>query len=822
MPRKKLSLAKNLFRQKFLLPFFVLTVLASALSISVHGASVNTNHPELENGGPTAGWSEQDANGSWVVSLVKDGFLWKTVYDSSGKSWWQGQYYLATSSLWQGAPVVNGVQPHSSNGPQAAWSEKNSAGQWVITITNQGKYWNLTKTGENAYSWTASGNLSSLFQANPSLPVIDGISITSNNGPQTAWTEQEFDGDWVTTIINQGKYWKRNNKNGVFTWPSSGRLSDISFYQTAPVVEGVSLLDGNGIEAAWNIKDPSNKFWITGLAKSGVYWEQQQTFTGTMQAQSAYVLGTPGDYVLQQGLWRADQSWVRSVPLTPGGDPDWPHPNAQIWNGPKTLDGLPGTGSIQAMSSYILNNEIYGTYNQGIWRSNQAWVRVVPLRENGTPNWSDPRAQLWNGPITLPIGQGDGQALAAYTLPAPGPNGMFHQELWRGGQGWTRAVPLKSDGGVDWSHPSAQVWNGPMTMTGLPGSGSMETLDIYLLPNNKLTQSLWRGGQGWSRTIPVVDGLAQWNNASSWSGPVSGNHIPGIPQLSWVGTGVIPEPPKGYGVAAAHHGDSHSWWFFDWDISPGRANNRRYLPLIKMSLSCAKVGASGCSDSERNTWAQNIANTVSANPQLKARVWLVYNEPNLAEQDNADAQQSALLYNTLYDKVKQVDKNAKFYCCGIIKQPNTNAWMSTFVTHLQRPLDGIHYHNYVPEAWYNGAQIISFMQSHYAFLNTLTVNSTGQQLGKLGSIITEWAGLFPADEINSCAGSNNRDNVMRPVATWMNDNAKTINLVGAGWYFTVNGSNTGLNSTLYENPVDPTDFTCLGDEYKTYQWLVSP
>ena len=97
---------------------------------------------------------------------------------------------------------------------------------------------------------------------------------------------------------------------------------------------------------------------------------------------------------LQQSFWRGNQGWVRIVPLRANGSPDWGR--ASSWHGPVGLSSLPGSGSIQAQTATVFRNR---TLVQGIWRSNQGWSRTVPLRADGTPDWG--RAGAWSGPISL-------------------------------------------------------------------------------------------------------------------------------------------------------------------------------------------------------------------------------------------------------------------------------------------------------------------------------------------------------------------------------------------------------------------------------------
>jgi len=176
-----------------------------------------------------------------------------------------------------------------------------------------------------------------------------------------------------------------------------------------------------------------------------------------------------------------------------------------------TSASLPGSGSMQALGGFVMPS---GQLLETFWRNDQGWYRIVPLLTDGTPDWSN--ASAWDGPedvAALP-GSGSMQAVSGFMMPS----GQLFESFWRGDQRWYCIVPILPGGTPDWS--SATAWSGPTDLSSFPGSGSMQGSRHLVLPNGQLFQSLWRGDQGWDRTIPFLpDGTPDWSNAGAWVGP---------------------------------------------------------------------------------------------------------------------------------------------------------------------------------------------------------------------------------------------------------------------------------------------------------------
>lgn len=148
-------------------------------------------------------------------------------------------------------------------------------------------------------------------------------------------------------------------------------------------------------------------------------------------------------------------------------------------------------------------------------------------------DWSDPMS-----PSGLP-GSGNMQSQNAFISPD---GTELIQGFWRGNQGWSRTVPIVG-GVIQWS--SASAWSGPIPLSALPGSGSIQSQTGFLSPDEtELIQGFWRGNQGWSRTVPVINDSVSWSNASAWSGPMSISALPGSGNIMAQASFLLPNSGK--------------------------------------------------------------------------------------------------------------------------------------------------------------------------------------------------------------------------------------------------------------------------------------
>ena len=242
------------------------------------------------------------------------------------------------------------------------------------------------------------------------------------------------------------------------------------------------------------------------------FWSIQQwrcESHGNLEGIVGWVFANPQDTLLQS-FWRGGEGLERTVPVTTG-DPQWL--GASAWANPVSASALPGGGYMQALANYILDDTLY----QSLWRGNQGWQRTVPV-EDGVIQWQD--ASAFTGPTQISALPGSGamRGTANYIQ-----GSTLYQDFWRGNQGWSREVPINGDL-VEWGE--ASDWDGPYAASALPGSGTVQALDVFIFENT-LTQTVWRGGEGRQRTVPVNGDVIEWHNASDWDDPIAVSDLPG-------------------------------------------------------------------------------------------------------------------------------------------------------------------------------------------------------------------------------------------------------------------------------------------------------
>lgn len=142
-----------------------------------------------------------------------------------------------------------------------------------------------------------------------------------------------------------------------------------------------------------------------------------------------------------------------------------------------------------------------------------------------------------------------------------------YQTAWRGNQGWFREVPVVN-GVIQWPSGGGG-WQGPLSPSGIPGSGDIQAQDNYVI-GSLVWQHMWRSNTRWTRSVPILNGIPQWGSASAWSNTTSDFSLPdpGI-NVSAAGSFVVynysattqtPEPwiTPGYTWSPAEERKSHS------------------------------------------------------------------------------------------------------------------------------------------------------------------------------------------------------------------------------------------------------------------------
>jgi len=86
----------------------------------------------------------------------------------------------------------------------------------------------------------------------------------------------------------------------------------------------------------------------------------------------------------------------------------------------------------------------------------------------------------------------------------------LYQTVWQGGQGYGRRVPIVNNA-ADWEN--ATPWTA-VDMNNLPGTGKVESQSDVVV-GNTLYQTVWQGGQGYGKRVPIVGGMPNWECLST-------------------------------------------------------------------------------------------------------------------------------------------------------------------------------------------------------------------------------------------------------------------------------------------------------------------
>jgi murein DD-endopeptidase MepM/ murein hydrolase activator NlpD len=185
------------------------------------------------------------------------------------------------------------------------------------------------------------------------------------------------------------------------------------------------------------------------------------------------------------------------------------------------LEYYENVGSAVAKLSWKTAPAVAGAVlRQVFWRGGVGYSRTVPfVSGTSSPDWA--RASGWSSQSASSLpGWGTVQSWDTYAQQSG-----FLEAFWRGNQGYYRLVPWASNGHPNYA--AAPGWSGPLSLSGLPGVGSIQAQDSFQVGGFML-QSFWRGDQGWYRSVPVdPGGNPIWHQARPWNGPLGLNGLPG-------------------------------------------------------------------------------------------------------------------------------------------------------------------------------------------------------------------------------------------------------------------------------------------------------
>lgn len=187
------------------------------------------------------------------------------------------------------------------------------------------------------------------------------------------------------------------------------------------------------------------------------------------------------------------------------------------------VTAYPGTGDMQSTSIFIYPSGYEAL--EGYWKGGVGKSRIIPVFLGGPIQWWNPGS--WSpaiDPDKLP-GSGAIQSQTEFVTPD---KTLLYQAIWRGDQGWCRDVPVIG-GTVRWELANdIEDWDGPVYLSSLPGSGSLQAQNEFFLPGSKrLFQRIWRNNQYYWRSVPRSGDAVDWNAASDWFGPYPSTTLPG-------------------------------------------------------------------------------------------------------------------------------------------------------------------------------------------------------------------------------------------------------------------------------------------------------
>ena len=155
----------------------------------------------------------------------------------------------------------------------------------------------------------------------------------------------------------------------------------------------------------------------------------------------------------------------------------------------------PGSGAVQTYFSFVTGGKLH----EAMWRGGNGYSRSIAI-SGGQVQWG--QAPGWSSAGSGGTYQGQG----GYVL-----GDYLHQMVWDNNSCTEYKTELDASANPDWGTTTTSS-----CPTSAPGSGPVQTYFAFISGSN-LNEALWRGGSGYSRSVPIDGGVVKWNQAPAWS-----------------------------------------------------------------------------------------------------------------------------------------------------------------------------------------------------------------------------------------------------------------------------------------------------------------
>ena len=147
-----------------------------------------------------------------------------------------------------------------------------------------------------------------------------------------------------------------------------------------------------------------------------------------------------------------------------------------------------------------------GFLREALWRGGKGYVRDIPLKSNGEVDWNAASTIPWTHCCTASAPSAQGAFVVG--------NHVYQNQFWSATNCTEYKTPLANDGQPNWGQTTSQPCR-----TFAPGSGSIGSYTAVVTAEY-LREAIWRGGKGCVRDMP----LNSSNTDVDWNAPVGWTH----------------------------------------------------------------------------------------------------------------------------------------------------------------------------------------------------------------------------------------------------------------------------------------------------------